>query len=237
MNRGHHSTVHCEECGAFQGSLLCTLTHGELVEIEEQKTVIPYRKGEVIFRAGTRPNGMFCILSGKVKLTQLDDFGNEQITRFAMKGEVIGYRAFLGRDVYQASAVAIDDVKVCHLPESVLLRLMSVNHDLTMSMMTLLSDALRNAEYRISRLTLRTVRERVAEALLLLQEKFGYEEDGKTLAVVLSRQDIADLAGTVRETATKMLSELNSDKIIALEGKRIVILDRDRLFDQAGLVD
>lgn len=98
-----------------------------------------------------------------------------------------------------------------------------------MRFIKILADDTRNAEERAMHMAQKTVRERVAESVLILKEVYGLEEDGNTINATLKRDELADLAGTVRETATRFLSELNADKIICIEGKKIRILDLQKL--------
>ncbi len=104
-------------------------------------------------------------------------------------------------------------------------------------MMKMLSDDLKKAEMQITHLAQKPVRERVAEALLFIKETYGFEEDGKTIDATFSREDIANIVGTATETAIRLLSEMNKDKIIQLAGKKIVITDLPKLIKTANIND
>lgn len=227
----------CLDCESMGDSLFCSLHSEELVTLNSAKGVVNFGKGEVIFKQGGFPNGLYCLKSGKVKITHEGEDGKEVITRFAKPGDSIGYRALLSGDRYRSSAVAIDEASVCFIPKNVVYDLITNNSALSFSLMKLLADALKTAELRITGLAQRPVRERVAEALLLLREKYGCSEADNSLNVTLSREELAFLSGTVRESATKMLSEFKDDGIIALEGKQIRILNLDLLNKRANLSD
>lgn len=106
-----------------------------------------------------------------------------------------------------------------------------------MEIMKLLSDDLRKAEMSITHLAQKPVRERLAEALLFIKETYGFEEDNITINLKLSREELANLVGTATETVIRLLSEFKSDNMIALEGKKIKIIDLDELVQTANIDD
>jgi CRP/FNR family transcriptional regulator, polysaccharide utilization system transcription regulator len=108
---------------------------------------------------------------------------------------------------------------------------------LSMEIMKLLSDDLRKAETSITHLAQKPVRERLAEALLFIKETYGFEEDNMTINLKLSREELANLVGTATETVIRLLSEFKSDNMIALEGKKIKIIDLDELVQTANIDD
>jgi CRP/FNR family transcriptional regulator len=104
-----------------------------------------------------------------------------------------------------------------------------------MEILKMLSIELRKAEQMITDLAQKPVRERMAEALLFLKETYGFEADNQTINVVLSREDIANLVGTATETAIRLLSEFKHDAIVAFEGKKIKLINMDKLIHIANL--
>jgi CRP/FNR family transcriptional regulator len=104
-------------------------------------------------------------------------------------------------------------------------------------MMKLLSDELHKAEIKLTHLAQKPIRERLAETLLFIKETYGYEADGVTLNVRLSREDIANLVGTATESAIRLLSEFKKDGMIELEGKKIKIMQPRELLLTANLQD
>jgi CRP/FNR family transcriptional regulator len=100
-----------------------------------------------------------------------------------------------------------------------------------------MSRDLKEAEDHIVSLSQKNVRERMAEALLFLKATYGLEEDQQTIMVNLSREEIADYVGTSTESCIRLLSEFNHDKIIALQGKKIKILNLPQLIQTANIED
>jgi len=227
----------CNTCEVRNKSVFCHLNEQELNHLNEHKGCANYKKGSNIFNQGAYPHGLFCIKEGKVKVYQNGDEGKEQIVRLAKAGDILGYRALLSGDSYSCSAESIDDAQVCYIPKQDFLNLLSSSGPLSMQIMKLLSEDLKKAEHKITDLAQKPVRERVAEALLFLKETYGFENDNATINVTLSREDIANIVGTATETAIRLLSELKNDQVISFQGKKISILDHQKLVKVANVFD
>lgn len=227
----------CNHCAARSKSIFCNLEGGLLQSFSDTKSCVTYKKGQLIFSEGGHPLGIFCINGGKVKLARSGQDGKEQIVRLAKMGDVLGYRALLGGERYAASAVALDDSAICFIPRDIFFDAVRQSASLSIQIIKTLAAELGKAEQAITDLAQKPVRERLAESLLFLRETYGFEEDGKTINVILSREDIANLVGTATETAIRLLSELRQDKIVEFVGKKIRILDIQRLIKTANIYD
>lgn len=225
----------CDKCDGAGKSIFCSLSKQELVEISESKSFNTYKKGQVIFYESNQPQGLFCLYSGKVKIHKLGDDGKEQIVRLAKNGNVIGYRALLSNDNYYATATALEDTIVCFFPKATYLNMLLTNAQFAMRTIQMLASDLRSAEQMITNMAQKHVRERMAEALLLLKDFFGTESDNATINTVLTREDIGSIAGTTTETSIRVLSELNKNKIVKLVGKKIKILNHRELSKIANI--
>ena len=149
----------------------------------------------------------------------------------------MGYRALIGGDKYSCSAMAIDDSNVCFIPRETFFQLLQQDPQLAMELLKLLSEDLKYAEHRITDLAQKPVKERVAEALLFLKETYGFEDDGETINIIMTREELANLAGTVSETCIRALSELKSDNVIEATGKKIKVLSVEKLLKAANILD
>ncbi len=225
----------CETCGSRHKSIFCSLEMGELALFTASKSCMSFRKGQMIFNEGSHPLGIFCINNGKVKVAHTGQDGKEQIVRMAREGDVLGYRALLSGERYNASAIALDDTEVCFIPREPFFTVLKSSQGLSLQVIRLLATELRKAENTITDLAQKPVRERTAEALLFLKGTYGFEEDGATINVILSREDIANLVGTATETAIRLLSEFKHDKIVEFVGKKIKILDMKKLIRTANI--
>lgn len=227
----------CEHCTARVHSIFKGFKNEELAMLNDGKTCTYYKKGQYVFTENGFPLGIFCMYDGKVKLTTSGLDGKEQILRLCKGGDVLGYRALMSNDRYQCSAVALEDCFICFISKDTFFSLVNHHQSLGFEIIKLLSHDLKQAQQHIVTLSQKNVRERMAEALLFIKATYGLQEDGQTINVVLSREEIADFVGTSTESAIRLLSEFNQDKIIQLEGKKIKLLDVDRLTQTANLQD
>ncbi len=228
----------CQDCqGRIHNHLFCSLSDKELDVFSANKGGNFYKKGQNIFYEGNRGHGLYCIYSGKVKVHKLGDEAKEQIVRFAKEGEILGYRSLLSDEPYNATATAIEDSVICYVPKSRFLEVLENNSKLTFKTIQLLTRDLKASEKKIINITQKPVLERIAEALLILKEKFGLADDGQTLNVVLTRREIGDLAGVTTETTIRTLSDLNKKGVVRLQGKRIALVNMNQLTHLANLAD
>lgn len=227
----------CHTCAARNNSVFGDLTNFEVDSLNQFKGCGYYKKGQTVFTQGHYPHGVFCVKHGKIKVYKIGDEGKEQIVRFGKDGDILGYRALLSGDSYSCSADVLEDSHICFVPKAAFLEMLGKSGSLTLNVMKLLGNDLREAEKRITELAQKPVRERVAEALLLLKETYGVEEDDSTLNVTLSREEIANLVGTATETTIRLLSEFKQDGLIQLNGKKIAILNHQKLTKVANLFD
>lgn len=227
----------CSDCEAFNVSMFCSTNTAEEVTLSDNKVHNIYKKGQVIFYEGHQPQNLFCIYSGKVKIFKLGDDGKEQIVRFAKKSDLIGYRALLSGENYFASASAIEETIVCSFPKNIIEELLDHNSKFSMQTIKLLSKDLRIAEQMILNMAQKHVRERIAEALLMLKEYYGTDSITGTINTTLTREEIANIAGTSTETCIRILSEFNRDRVIKLIGKRIKIASIPKLLHIANITE
>lgn len=229
------SFTDCALCFARIKSVFNELNNEEVTLLNRVKKCVNYKKGDIIFQEGTYPHGLYCVNKGKIKLYQLGAEGKEQIMHFARESDILGYRAILGKDKYSCSAVALDDCNLCFIPIDIFNNMIETNPKMAFQIISLFSSLLKQAERKITSFAQTTVKERIAQSLLLLKECYGYEPDGVTINVVITREEIANISGTTRETATRLLFELKDEQIINLDGKKVKILKPRDLLNVANL--
>ncbi|MBI2259948.1 MAG: Crp/Fnr family transcriptional regulator [Flavobacteriia bacterium] len=230
------NNIPCTNCEHGK-SIFCHLTEEEKSFLSEVKGLNYYKKGQTIFYEGNHAHGIFCLHDGKIKLSKLGKDGKEQIVRFAKTGEILGYRALLSNDNYQATATAMVDSYICIIPKDRFLKIMEMNSKLSLKLINLLSKDLKTAEQHLIDIAQKSVKERIAESLMVLGSTFGYLKDQKTLNISMTRSEIADMAGTTTESAIRTLIHLSDEKIIDLEGKNIKILKPQKLLEIANIND
>jgi CRP/FNR family transcriptional regulator, polysaccharide utilization system transcription regulator len=206
--------IDCQYCESRLKSVFCDLNKEEVGELSEYKGCVTYKKGQDIFKQDSYPHGIYCINKGKVKLFQMAENGREQIVRLAKPGDILGYRALLGNEKYTSTAETIEETSVCFIPKNLFFKLVETNNAVTLQVMKLLTSDLKNAEHKITDLAQKSVKERMAEAILFMKEVYGLEKDNVTLNVVLTREEIANIAGTATETAIRILADFKSDGVL-----------------------
>lgn len=233
-----HKHLHedCHECKKRVQSVFCSLKPDEVDELNEQKFCSLYKKGQEIFQEGTKPHYLHIVNQGKVKLV-INIEGKEQIVRLAQDGDTIGYRALLCKDLYSATAITMEDSKICSIPMEFFFKIIEQNVKVASAYTTLLAKELKEAQMRLAEIAIKPVRERVAETLLILKQTFGLADDGKTINISLSREEIAQIAGTATETTIRLLSEFRKDNIIDFDKKKIIILNPRKLLVEANVWD
>jgi CRP/FNR family transcriptional regulator len=225
----------CQTCKSRNKSIFAALGVHELEMITGSKWCACYKKGQSVFVENSYPHGIYCINEGKVKVSKMGETGKEQIVRFAKGGDVLGYRALLSADKYEASATALEDCNICFIPKDILFRLVEDNTAMSFRLMQLLAKDLKGAEERLTHTAQKPIRERVAESLLFIKRTYGTETDGETINVQLSREEIANLVGTTTESTIRTLSDFNKENVIELNGKKIKIVNSKKLLAIANV--
>ena len=188
-----------------------------------------YKKNEIIYDEEETPKYLMCLLSGKVKIYKDGVGGRSQIIRMIKPVEYFGYRAYFANEDYVTAAAAFEPSILCLIPLEVMTKLVSENCELAMFFIKQLSIDLGIADERTVNLTQKHIRGRLAESLLFLKESYGLEEDGYTLSIYLSREDLANLSNMTTSNAIRTLSNFASERIIAIDGRKIKIIDVEKL--------
>lgn len=218
----------CEQCIVRQFSSLKALTKDELLRMADCKTSYTIKKGEPIFEEGEMTNGVYCVKDGVCKMTKLSANGKDQIVKLAKAGELLGQRSMISEEPANLSAVALEDMEVCFVPKSEILKFFNHNNQFSMNVMKTICGDLKEADDQMVSMAQKSVKERLAETLIYLDENFGVNEDG-SLRIQLSREELAGMIGTATESCIRLLSELNKLELISISGKKIVIKDKNKL--------
>lgn len=219
----------CTNCIENPKSIFNILSKKEKDKLVENHSCYSFKKGELIFRESNKPSGLICLSEGKVKIFKEGVGGREQIVRMAKPVGFIGYRALFADENYMSTAVAIENSTVCIIDKDSLFNTIKNNSDFAMEIIKALASELGFSNKRTITLTQKHIRGRLAESLLLLRDTYGIEEDGVTLKIYLSREDIASLSNMTTSNAIRTLSTFATEKVISLEGRKIRILDLHQL--------
>lgn len=203
-----------------------------------QMIVKQFKKGQNIFTEGTYPAGIYFIKKGKVKKYKSLNGGKEQIIYVCSEGELLGYAAFLSEERYPDSAASLTDASIGFLSKDKLLKLLDQYDELSKMLMKNLSHEVGVLVNFIATFTQKTVRERVALTLLILQEKFKDNiDENNEVQIVLTRADFANIVGTAVATLVRLLHDFKEENLIKTQGRKIVINNKLQLLEIADVAD
>lgn len=222
-------SVSCDECSIQKKSIFYGIDERDISELNIKKTCYFYKKGQIIFYEGKGALGIYCINSGRIKVYKIGSEGKEQIVRMVMPGEILGLRSVISGKPYSASATALDDSVCCFIGKRKFFKLIIKYPELSQRIMITLSHLLEGADNKITSLAQKSVRERVAESLLVLDDVFRSDQNPDGAIISLSREDLANLVGTATETVIRLLSEFKQDELIEIRGRKIRILNKSAL--------
>ncbi len=220
----------CENCIVRKFNALRAMSKEELKAVSDSKVTKKVKKGQQLFDEGEKLNGVYCVRGGVSKLSKLSPNGKDQIVKLASKGEVLGERSVIAEESSNLSATAVSDMEVCFIPKEAIVSTLHKNPDFTYEVLRHMAHDLREADDVIVNMSQKSVKQRIAEALLYMRNNFGEDSDGY-LALVLSREDIANVVGTATESCIRILSEFRKKGFIKTSGKRMAILESRKLQD------
>lgn len=203
---------------------------------EEKRLVIEnfhihnYKKNQIIYAEKDDPEYLWCLLEGKVKKYKDGIGGRGQILRLIKPVQYFGYRAYFAGEPYVSSAATLEPSTLGTLPMALVEEMISKNNNLAMFFIHELSRNLGSSDTKIVNLTQKHIRGRLAEALIVLLDNYGYEEDDNmTLKIYMGREDLANLSNMTTSNAIRTLSNFVSEHLIVVDGRKIKILNEPML--------
>lgn len=197
--------------------------------VTENFKIHHYKKNQIIYAENEDPEYLWCLLKGKVKMYKSGIGDRIQILRLYRPVQYFGYRAYFAREKYVSSAAAFEPSTIGHLPMSIVENLIKTNNNLAMFFIHELSRNLGGSDTKIVNLTQKHIRGRLAEALLVLAENYGFEDDESTLKIYMSREDLASLSNMTTSNAIRTLTSFVTEKIILVDGRKIKIINEPQL--------
>jgi CRP-like cAMP-binding protein len=205
------------------------LTEREKEILISNSKIMEFKRNEIVYNEGETPEYMMTLLKGKVKIFKNGVGGRSQIIRMIRPVQNFGYRAYFANEPYVTAASAFEASSICFFPMKIVETLVSENTKLAMFFIKELSTDLGIADERVVNLTQKHIRGRLAESLIFLIENYGLEEDGATISIYLSREDLANLSNMTTSNAIRTLSNFVDEKIITLDGRKIKVIDAEKL--------
>ena len=222
------SVPYKEDVDLLQFDIFKPLTENEVKELKELMSCFLYKRGSIVYNEGSRINGTYVVIKGIVKIYKTGFDGKEQIIRFAKKGDLIGFRSVISNELACTTSEIIEEAVLCYISGEELTKLLKGNPEFSMALIKLTLKELGESNKFLTDIAQKTVRERLAEVLLLLMDEFELDEDN-TLQISLTREELANMVGTATESVIRLLSEFKADKLIELNGRKIKLLNIPKL--------
>lgn len=228
--------LHCEACQARKGSIFSGLCAHKLTALDDQKSANTYKRGQILFHEGTRPMGINCINSGKVKIYRLGTDGKEQIISIASAGDVLGYKAMLSEENYSVSGETLEDSNICFIPRTNFLEILEESPELYQRLLKKVCQEMGIMTEKMTNLAQKSVRERMALTLVMLNNTYGLDAvNNGPVTINLTREDLANIVGTATETLIRLLHDFKEEGLVTTEGRKITITDSVKLARVGGL--
>ena len=206
-----------------------------ILNSEEKRTLTDnfhiqtFRKNEMIYSEGEKATQLMCLLKGKVKIYKDGVGGRSQIIRLIRPVQYFGYRAYFANEDYVTAASAFESATIGFLPMEIVETQIRKNNQLAYFFIKELAKDLGISDARTVNLTQKHIRGRLAESLIVLKENYGLEEEGATLNIYMAREDLANLSNMTTSNAIRTLSCFANEKIIVVDGRKIKIIDEEKL--------
>ena len=199
-----------------------------LQDLAADRNINHYKKKQPIYTEGNHPNRLYYIQKGKVKTCKSNEAGKELTVGLFNEGDFFGYTALLEETIYKETAEAIEDCDIAIIPKEEFENLLHSNRDVTHKFIKLLAKNITEKENQLLGLAYNSLRKRVADALLTLQTKYQQENHDK-FSIHISREDLANIAGTATESLIRTLSDFKNEKLIEIKDGNIIITSQQKL--------
>jgi CRP-like cAMP-binding protein len=205
-------------------SILDDLPKEDLALLNKNAVTHSYRRGDMVFREGSIPTGIYFLKKGKIKKYKTDKDGREQIFYVCKSGELLGYHALICEEKYTDSASVIEESQITFIPKEDFLRTVQSSTVLSNRLLRCMGHEFGVLVNSLAVYAQRTVRERLALSLLILRDKYKKDQNETTpVELLLSREDLSKMVGTARETVTRLLHDFKAEGLIAIEGRKIML--------------
>lgn len=199
-----------------------------LEDVARNRQTTLYKKKQIVFSEGSYPHEVFFIQKGKVKLSKANTDGKEYITDLLGEGDFMGHLAILENTKHTETATILEDAEITRISRDDFYKLVHSNRDIATQFIKLLSDNIREKEVRLLQLAYSSVRQRAADALLLLKSRYQ-QESSSDFKMTITRDDLASIVGTATESLIRTLSDFKDEKLISINGGEITIINETKL--------
>jgi CRP-like cAMP-binding protein len=197
----------------------------ELKKIINERRTRQFKKNQVIYYEGDTGNGLYLVISGRVKTIKLAEDGRELMTGIYAADQYLGINVSLNHDAYTDTATALEDSLLCLIPKEQIEQLLNLYPEIAREFIKLLSNNIQDKEEQLLQLAYDSVRRKMAQALLRLHK----QQHDIDFNIRISREDLAAMAGMATETVSRTLSDFKDEKLIEKKGSVITLLNIEGL--------
>lgn len=214
--------------------ILADLSEPEVSRIVDAAPARTYRAGELLYTPHRPVEVLFLLKRGRIRVFRVSPEGRALTTAIVSPGTMFGEMALLGQSMYDNYAEALDEAHTCVMDRADARRLLLSDPRIAARIVEILGRRLMAMEQRLSEAVFSSVPQRVAAALCTLAAGHPAAVHGAEIHLTVTHSQVAELAGTSRETATKVLGDLAGQGLLRLSRGRITIVDRSQLAAQAA---
>lgn len=185
-----------------------------------------FKKGETIYKEGTRSFRIYLVLSGVIKTFNIDKSGKELITALYKADDFLGFTSIMENVPYQEHAVALEDVTVVSVLKSVLQEIIEDSKHLSIELIQLLTTDVAAIKKQLLQMAYSSVRKKTAQTILQFAHILNKNADEN---ICIARNDLASVAGIATESLIRTLSLFKKEGLIEIDGRNIRILSLERL--------
>jgi CRP-like cAMP-binding protein/CheY-like chemotaxis protein len=196
--------------------------------LSEGRNINHYKKKQLIYSEGNHPGRLYFVQKGKVKTFKSNEDGKELTIGLYKEGDFFGYVSLLENTVYKESAEAMEDADIAIIPREDFESLINENPEVARKFIRMLAHNVTEKEEQLLGLAYNSLRKRVADALITLERKYK-KSDTENFSIHISREDLANIAGTATESLIRTLSDFRGEKLIDIREGNIVILNEKKL--------
>jgi len=216
-------------------NLFAQLSASDIAELESQSRMRKLKKGEPVYLPHEQADGVLLVAQGRVKICHATPDGKQSILGFVDTGEIFGELSLLGSDRRDEYVETTEKSTLVLLPKQAVEQVLRKYPSIVLGVTKLIGVRRQRVEKRLRNLLFRSNRERVIHLLLELCEKYGQlNEEGISLNIRLSHQEMACIIGSTRETVTVVLGQLKKEGHLKISRRRVVIKDLNRLASEVN---
>jgi CRP-like cAMP-binding protein len=198
-----------------------------LEELSSNRNINVYKRKQIIYNEGNHPNRLFYVQKGKVKLYKSNDDGKDLTIGLYGPGEYFGFMPLFDNSIYKETAEAMEDSDIAVIPREEFDILIKENSSVVKKFLQILAGNISEKENQLLGLAYNSLRKRVADSLLMLKRKFG--EGKEQFSIHISREDLANIAGTATESLIRTLSDFKAEKMIDIKDGYIILINEKKL--------